>query len=208
MAFDLQEQEQIAELKAWWQDWGKYLAAVVVAGLVGYAGYAGWNAYQSSEAEAAAEIYAKAELMADDLPKLRAEVEKLQSQYGGTGYAARATLLAAKVAASSGDFKSAQTQLQWVLGHGNEAGLRDAARLRLAAVNLDMKQYDAALAALQGREEEASTALFAEARGDVLVEKGDAAGARDAYKQAIAKLEKSAPSYQYLEVKLAALGNG
>ncbi|WP_035051963.1 YfgM family protein [Andreprevotia chitinilytica] len=208
MAFDLQEQEQIAELKAWWQDWGRYLAVAVVAGLVGYAGWQGWSSYQEKQAHAAAEIYVKVEVLgATDAAKLRPDVEKLQNEYAGTGYAARATLLLAKAFADAGDFKSATTQLQWVAGHADEAGLRDAARLRIAAVALDQKQYDAALAALQGREEEASMPLFSEMRGDIMIEKGDVAGARDAYKQTLAKLEKGAPNYQFVEVKLAALGN-
>lgn len=207
MAFDLQEQEQIAELKAWWKDWGKYLAAVLAAAGIGYVGWQGWNAYQSSDAQSAAEIYAKAELLGNDAAKLKVEAQKLQNEYGSTGFAARATLLAAKASAGNGDLKDAALQLQWVIGHAGEAGLRDAARLRLAAVNIDLKQYDAALAALKGREEAASTALFAEASGDVLAEKGDVAGARDAYKQALAKLDKDAPNYPFVEVKLAALGN-
>ncbi|WP_283149684.1 YfgM family protein [Silvimonas soli] len=208
MAFDLQEQEQIAELKAAWADWGKYLAGAVVVGLLAYGGWTGWSAYQSSVAEKAGAAYAQLETdLTGDTAKILADADVLKKDYATSPYAPRAALLAAKASARAGDLKSAQTQLEWAIAHASESEIRDAARLRLTAVQLDQKQFDAALKTLAARENDSYTPLFAEARGDVLAAKGDNSGARDAYKDALAKLGKDAPNVRFVEVKLEALGN-
>ena len=213
MAFDLQEQEQIAQLKGLWNDWGKsaLIAALVV--LAAWGAYTGYNAWQDSKAEGAADLYSQlqADLPTDptkspDAVKVRADADKMKQSYADSGLTARATLLAAKASARAGDLKSAQTELQWVVDHAKEVEMRDAARLRMAAVLLDQKSYDDAVKALSGREGEANAGLFAEARGDVFAAKGDNNAARDAYKEALAKLAKDAPNAQFVTVKLEALG--
>lgn len=207
MAFDLQEQEQIAEFKAWWNDWGKWLAGALVAVFAGWGAWAGWESYQLSQAHQAGELYSQAEAQLHNEPAKVAEtVKSIEQQYSSTAYAARASLLAAKAGVNASNPADAEVQLKWAIANAKEAPLRDVARLRLAALQLDAGQFDVALTTLQTREDEAFTALFAEARGDVLVEKGDKAGARDAYRDAQAKLPKDAPNLKFVEVKLEALG--
>ncbi|MBB5190360.1 putative negative regulator of RcsB-dependent stress response [Silvimonas terrae] len=208
MAFDLQEQEQIAELKAAWESWGRFVAGAVVIALIGYLGWTGWNWYANKQAQAAGDEYSVFEkAYGVDPTKAGAQADALKKDYPNSPFTTRAALLAAKGAADAGDTKTATDQLTWVIAHSAESAVRDAARMSLAAVELDQKQYDVALKTLSGRENESYTALFAEARGDVLAAKGDAAGARDAYKDALAKLDKSAGNARFVEVKLAALGN-
>ncbi|GHD62914.1 YfgM family protein [Jeongeupia chitinilytica] len=207
MAFDLQEQEQIAEFKAWWNDWGKWLAGAVVAALAVWGGWAGWEHRQASQAHQAGDLYSQAETqLQTDPAKLAGTAKTIEQQFGSTGYAARASLLAAKADINASKPADAEAQVKWAIANAKEAPLRDVARLRLAAIQLDAGQFDAALATLQAREDDAYTALFAEARGDVLVEKGDKAGARDAYRDAQSKLPKDAPNLKFVEVKLEALG--
>ncbi|UXY14252.1 tetratricopeptide repeat protein [Chitiniphilus purpureus] len=210
MAFDLQEQEQIAQFKAWWQSWGKYLTGLAVAGLVAFAGWQGWNRYQQHQAEAAAAIYAQVEAgaLAGDTAKARSEADRLKQEYAGTAHAPRAALLAAKISVDKGEVDQAQAQLRWVAAQAKETDLRDAARLRLAAVQLDQKQFDAALTTLNAAESTGMAGLVAEMRGDVLVEKGDAKGAEQAYQQALSKLPKDAPNLQFVQIKLDALKKG
>ncbi|WP_432721061.1 tetratricopeptide repeat protein [Jeongeupia wiesaeckerbachi] len=207
MAFDLQEQEQIAEFKAWWNDWGKWLAGALIAGLAAWGGWAGWQSHQASQSRDAGELYGQAETqLLNDPAKLAETTKSIEQKYGSTAYAARASLLAAKADVNASKPADAETQLKWAIANAKEAPLRDVARLRLAALQLDAGQFDAALATLQTREDDAFTALFAEVRGDVLVEKGDKAGARDAYRDAQSKLPKDAPNLKFVEVKLEALG--
>lgn len=209
MAFDLQEQEQIAEFKAWWESWGKSIAVGVLIVFVGYFGWKGWNSYLETQSAKAGVMYASLETLAGgkDVAKVKAAAELLKKEYAGTPYAARAALLLAKADADAGEAAAAMVQLQWVVANAKEPGLRDVSRLRLAALQLDDKKFDEALATLKGNEETSFAGLFFEAKGDVQLLKGDKAAARESYQQAIVKLQKDAPNVKFVEVKLEALGN-
>lgn len=206
-AFDLQEQEQIAEIKAWWAQWGKWLIALAIALPVAYVGQYGWKAYQKSQADAAATAYAGVEkaFQAKDAAKTRAEAEAMTKAQSGHALTSRAMLLAAKLAHDAKDLDKSRTALEWVVANAKEDGVADVARLRLAAVQLDQKQFDAALKTLDKPKGAAFDGLFADARGDVLAIKGDAKGARQAYEQALAQLEKDAPARDLIEIKLSSL---
>ncbi|WP_348944852.1 tetratricopeptide repeat protein [Chitinibacter sp. FCG-7] len=205
-AFDLQEQEQIAELKAWWQSWGKSLAIAVITALLAYAGWTGWQTWQKHQSAKAADLYAQLQTQAMDEAKFKATLTTLKSDYQSTAYAARAALAAAKLAYLNGKPEAAREELKWVIANAKEVNLRDTAKLRLASVLLDDKKIDEALALIKTPEEESYSPLFAEMRGDLLLAKNDVAGAADAYRQAIAKLPKDAPNLKLVEVKLDVLG--
>ncbi|MCX7205042.1 MAG: tetratricopeptide repeat protein [Proteobacteria bacterium] len=209
MAFDLQEQEQIAQFKAWWDSWGKLIAVGFVAALVAYVGWKAWNAHLASQSAKAGVLYAELDKLAalKDAAKMKPVVESLKKDFTSSAYTPRAALLLAKTSVDAGDVATATTQLQWVIASAKEAGLRDVSRLRLAAVQLDQKKFDDALATLKTSEESSFAGLFFEAKGDVLLIKGDKAAARESYKQAVAKLPKDAPNVKFVEVKLEALGN-
>ncbi|QZA76413.1 tetratricopeptide repeat protein [Deefgea tanakiae] len=205
-AFDLQEQEQIATLKAWWQSWGKWLALSVAAFLIGFAAWAGWQKYQKTQIVKAAEVYAQIEANLAEDGKFKAGVALLKSDYTKTPYAPRAAMIAAKLQYLKGDAAAARTELQWVIDHSTEAALRDSARLRMASILLEDKKFTEALALMKTPEEEGFSPLYAEQRGDIYVAKGEPVAAADAYRQAIAKLPKDAPNLKLVEIKLDVLG--
>ncbi|HEY9103006.1 YfgM family protein [Chitinimonas sp.] len=208
-AFDLQEQEQIAELKAWWALWGKLVIAALVAVLLGYFGSMGWRAWQKSQGEAAADAFTAVEqaYATKDVVKTRAAADAMSKSQAGHALTARAMLLAAKVAFDAGKLDEAKSALQWVESNAKEDAVVDIARLRLAAVLMDQKQYDEALKTVAAPKVEGYASNFADLRGDALALKGDAAGARKAYQEALQKLEQAdAPARNLLETKLAALG--
>lgn len=207
MAFDLQEQEQIAELKAFWHDYGRHIAAGLLLAAVLLGAWKGWQFWQNNQVAKAAAIYAKVDEAAKDADKLKPIVAELKADYASTAYASRAALIAARAAFDKNDLAAAQTELKWVIENSSEAGLRDTARLRLAYVLIDDKKLDEALAQVKSAEEPSFSALYAEVRGDVLALKGDKAGAVEAYKQALAKMTKGAASFQFVEIKMEALGN-
>ncbi|WP_410498013.1 YfgM family protein [Chitinibacter sp. S2-10] len=205
-AFDLQEQEQIAELKAWWQSWGKSLATAIATALVLYAAWTGWQTWQKSQAAKAADLYVQLQSQAMDQSKFDVTLAALKNDYKSTPYTARAALAAAKLAYMKGNPAKAKEELNWVIANAKEVNLRDSAKLRLAAVLMDEQKLDEALNLVKTPEEESYSPLFAEMRGDVLLAKNDKAGAADSYRQAIAKLPKDAPNLKLLEVKLDVLG--
>ncbi|MGE5470792.1 MAG: tetratricopeptide repeat protein [Bacteroidota bacterium] len=206
--YDLEEQEQIASLKTWWKMYGNLVSGVVVAASVAVIGWQGWNWYQRSQTAQASAIYGVLEqaVAARDAQKIKAAAGELAEKFGGTSYAALGAMLAAKQSFEAGDLKTARTQLTWAAEHGKDE-LKDLARLRLAAVQLDEQAYDEALKQLEAAHAEAFDGRFLEMKGDVLVAQGKKADARAAYKAALDKSEgKAGSARELLQLKLDSLG--
>ncbi|HLS85808.1 MAG TPA: tetratricopeptide repeat protein, partial [Burkholderiales bacterium] len=128
---DLEEQEQLAALKAWWKENGTLVVAVVLAASVAFAGWTGWNRYKSGQAAEASVLYealTKAVQAGDD-KAVREAGGTLVESYSGTHYAALGALLAARHYFDQGDLKNARAQLQWVIEEAPSDDLRDIARL-------------------------------------------------------------------------------
>jgi predicted negative regulator of RcsB-dependent stress response len=209
MPLDLEEQEQLAELKAWWKQHGNRLAAMILAVAVGFAGWVAFRSYSQSQTLQASVLYdtvSKA-AQANDAKALRDASGALAENYAGTAYASMGALLSARYYFDREDLKSAKAQLQWVIERGSSDDFRSLARLRLAAVLLDEKAYDEALKQLEAAPAAAYEAQYAALRGDILVAKNQAADARAAYKLALEKADKkNAPFQESVRMRLDALG--
>ncbi|MFT3804388.1 MAG: tetratricopeptide repeat protein [Burkholderiaceae bacterium] len=208
MAYDLQEQEEIEGIKAFWNRWGNLLLTVVTVVLLTVAGYMGWQRYQASQAAQAAAVYGQLQQAASakDLAKVKETAGTIFEKYGGTVYGEMAALLAAKAYLEAGDAKAARAPLQWAADKAKDDEFRQVARVRLAGVLLDEKAYDEALAVLGTAPSEAFAGLFADRRGDVLAAQGKADEARAAYKLALDKTRDGNPLRRLIEVKLEGLG--
>jgi len=208
MAYDLQEQEQLEELKAWWKDYGRLviLGATVAALAIG--GFQGWRYYRHSQSLAAVALYEQLEHAgrAGDRKKVSAIATELSANYASTPYAAFAALSAARMSFESRDLAEAKARLTWVMEHARLEELRDIARLRLTGVLLDEKSFDEALKLLEARPGEAMTSLYADLRGDILAAQGKSADARDAYQLALDRSEAGSPYRATLQLKLDSLG--
>ena len=209
MALDLEEQEQVDELKAWWKQHGGLIGAVVLAAAVAFAGWQGWRWYQVSQSTQASVLYdtvTKA-AQANDAKALRDAAGTLVETYPRTLYASMGALVAARYYFDRNDLKTAKAQLQWVRDHSPSDDFKDLARLRLAAVLLDEKAYDEALKLLEAKPAEAYEAQYAAMRGDILLAKNQAADARAAYKLALEKSDKKDGGFQEsVRMRLEALG--
>jgi predicted negative regulator of RcsB-dependent stress response len=208
MAFDLEEQEKIDALKAWWKAHGNtvLLALAVFAATV--LGVQGWRSYQKKQAQQASVMFEAVQNLAKsgDSRKLRDAAGQLMERYPRTPYAVRAALLAARANYEAGDAKSAKAQLQWVIEHATEEEARDMARLRLAAVLADEKLYPEALKRLEEKHGASFDGLYADLRGDILAAQGKTAEARAAYQSAIDKMDKKSAYRRLVQMKLDALG--
>ncbi|WP_028312847.1 YfgM family protein [Derxia gummosa] len=213
MAYDHQEQEQLEALKAWFQTWGKAIAAGAVVVAAAFGGWQGWQAWQQKKANAAALVYdelqqAAQAAKADDVKRLAGT---LAADYKGTAYAAMGALVAAKAELAGGDAKGAQAHYEWVIANAKLEEFAAMARLRLSGVLLDQKDYDAALKAVSTGMPAAFEALAADRRGDVLAAQGNKAEARKAYVEALDKLAVKRENQglrQIIEIKRDALGEG
>jgi predicted negative regulator of RcsB-dependent stress response len=206
--YDLEEQEQIDEIKAWWKQYRSLVLLVVVAAAVTLGGIQAWRYHQSRQALEAGELYSQLQgaVGSGEQKKVQDIAAALVEKYPRTGYATFAALAGAKAAFDSGDAAGARTRLQWVVENGRDDETRDIARLRLAAVLLDEKQYDAALKLLEARQVDALSALYADLKGDVLVAQGRSNDARSAYQLALDKSDARSAHRALIQIKLDALG--
>jgi len=205
-SYDLEEQEQLAALKAWWKEHGGgvALAAILVASAI--AAWNGWTWYQRSQAAEAAALYDTLQkaARANDLKATRDTAGSILENYPRSTYAPLAALVSAKVVFQAGDLKTARAQLQWVVEHAKSEEMRSIAALRLSSVLLDDKDPDAALKALEAKPHTGFESLYAAQRGDILMVQGKRAEARKAYEAALEKAE-AGPLREGLRLKLEAL---
>jgi predicted negative regulator of RcsB-dependent stress response len=206
--YDLEEQEQIDALKAWWRQNGRFVVVVVVAAALAALGTAGWRYYRTQQNEQASQVFAELEKAArgNNLKQVRELSTQLADQYGRTTYAALGALVVAKAEFEAGDLKAAATRLEWAAEHARDDETRAIATLRLAGVRLDEKKFDEALKLLEQQPPEPFVSLYADLKGDVLAAQGKAADARNAYQHALEKLPPEGLYRALVQVKLDGLG--
>lgn len=206
--YDLEEQEKLDDLKAWWQQWGNLVSGVVLAVALGILGVQAWRWWQGSQAEQASVLFTAvdAAAKANDVEKAKEASAQLGARFGGTGYAPRAALLVAKLMFDAGDTAGATAQLQSVLDRSNEDELKQVARIRLAEIQFDAKQYDDALRTLDAKRDEPFAGVYEDLRGDILAAAGRTSEARTAYQTALTKLDAKSPYYSFVQAKLDAIG--
>ncbi len=208
MAYDLEEQEQIAEIKAWWKRYGNLVLLATTAALLTVAAHQGWRYYRHQQAQSAITLYEQLEQAerAAEHKKVRDIAAQITNKYGPTVYATMAALASAKAAFLTGDLATAKAQLQWVVDNARDDEIKDIARLRLAGVLLDEKNYDAALKLLEKKPVESLAGLYADLKGDILAAQGKHAEARSAYQLALDKSESGSAYRATIQLKLDALG--
>lgn len=208
MAYDLEEQEQLESLKAWWNQYGNVITWVLIAGLLAFAAWGGWNYWKRTQARDAALLYEQVTKAADarDADRVKRAATDLESKFGGSAYGPMSALVAAKTLYDAGDLAGAKAQLQWAIDHG-DGEYAHLARVRLAGVLLDEKAYDQGLALLKEDPPAPFVALYADRRGDLLAAQDKRDGARTAYRLALDKLGAGdAGMRQVIQFKLDALG--
>jgi len=206
-SYDFEEQERLAELKAWWEDNRVYVYGAVAAAVIAFGGWKGWQFWQMRRDEDAAALFlpvSEAQRTGDP-KKIAAAAEKVVAAQPGSFYASQSALIAAKTAFEAGNLDEARKHLEWVMNKGASVH-RGVARVRLAAVLLEQKKYDEALAILDANKEPGFVALAADMRGDVMLAQGRLDEARAAYRLAIEKSDARNPVKGIAQTKLNALG--
>ncbi len=207
MAYDLEEQEQLDEFKAWWKKNGSMATNLVLAALVAFAAWKGYSYYQNTKAVEASALYQT--LVVTDLAKtteIKAQSAKLMEEFSGTPYAGRAAVFAAKANFAANDSKSAKSQLEWATKNAKESAVKAIASLQLAGILFEEKSYDEANKVLAAITDKGYEGLKANMLGDVLLAQGKQAEAKKAYQAALEGLDAQGKMYQYTQQKLESLG--
>ena len=205
---DLEEQEQLDQLKHFWKQYGNWItwALILVLGT-----FAGWNFYQrwqQSQASQAAALYDELERVAKtgDVTKLDRVIGDMKEKFPATTYAQQAALLSAKAYFDAGKIEQAKASLSWVAEKSPDEGYQAIARLRLAAVLMESKSYDDAMKQLSGTFPAEFAALVADRRGDIFSLQGKKPESRAEYEKAYRAFGDRAEYRRLVEVKLNALG--
>ncbi len=209
MAYDLDEQEQIDQLRAWWAKYGTAVLTVLVVAMAVLGGWRGWQWYQTSQAVQARGYFEALEEAGrqqgdESVARINAAMQTLRSEFGSTDYAARGALVAASALASRNELQGARAQLEWLAQTKNPT-LLPVAKLRLAGILLEQKEFDAALVQLADPPAP-FVGLYADRRGDILSAQGKGGAAREAWTQAIESLGVANPLTPVVKLKLDALG--
>ena len=174
MAYNLQDQEQIDELKAFWANNGNRLMWLAVIALAVFAGWRAWNWYHDGQAQDAAREYAGLLSAADagKIEQVRERYDAIQKGYGSSVYAGMAGLRAAEAFAKANQPDAAAAALENVMKNSTEPGFKPIAGVRLAGLLLDQKKYDEATKAIDsgniGPVSGEMAASVADRRGDIL----------------------------------------
>jgi predicted negative regulator of RcsB-dependent stress response len=205
---DLEEQEQLDELKHFWKTYGNLITWILIAVL---GTFAAWNTYQywqRSRASQAAALYDEFErtAVAGDMARMERAWGDMKDRFGSTTYAQQAALLASKVWFDSDKPDAAKDALRWVIDKSDDEGYRAIARLRLATILIGQKAYDEAAKELAASVPKDFEPLVADRKGDLASIQGKKADAISEYQKAVRLLDGKADYRRLVEVKLIALG--
>ncbi len=205
---DLEEQEQLDQLKAFWKQYGNLITWALIDVL---GAFAAWNLYQrwqTSQATDASALYDELDRVAKsgDLAKVERVFTDIKDKFPSTTYAQQGALLAAKTYFEAGKATESKAALTWVAEKSSDDGYQAIARLRLAAVLVNDKAYDDALKQLGGKFSPEFSPLVADRTGDVFMLQGKKAEARAEYEKAYKEFDERTEYRRLVEVKLNGLG--
>lgn len=203
-------EQELDALKSWWKENGGTLVVGIAIGLGGVFGWTWWQDHLRTQAEEASQIYQQltGDAAVGKHDAVRSRAAAIIESYPKTGYAALAALIAAKSAFEENDFDQARRRLEWVIDNSDSASFKDMARLRLARILIEEGKPDEAMAVVESVEQEAFGASANEIRGDILITRGNAQGAREAYLQALGSGVLDGATRSRVQIKLDDLGSG
>lgn len=206
---DLEEQEQLEQLKAFWGQYGNAITWGLVLILVVFASWNALQYWQRNQAAQAAALYDEVErsVGSGDSSKMQRAFDEMKTRFPSTPYAQQAALLLAKAAMQSNKLDEAKGALRWASEQGKDSALGTIARLRLSSVLLEAKEFDEAIKVLQSDPVDAEfLAVVQDRRGDVLTAQGDRAAAIESYKKAYTGSAAKPDLQRLVRIKLNALG--
>jgi predicted negative regulator of RcsB-dependent stress response len=205
---DLEEQEQLDDIKHFWKQYGNPISGVLIAVLGSFAAWNGYQYWQRGQAEQAAALFDEVERVSreGDAEKLGRAFGEMKDRFAATAYAPQAGLLVAKTLSESGKQDEAKTALVWVADKSKDPGYAAVGRLRLAGLQLEAKAYDEALKTLDTAFPEEFVALQADRRGDVYMAQDKKAEAKEQYLKAYQRMGEGVDYRRLVVVKLNSLG--
>ena len=200
--------DQLANLKNWWKQYGQALIVGVIIGLLLLAGGNYWRQYKIKRAETASLLYESllTDLQQGKSDSVSAAATKLMQDYEATPYAGKSALLMARLRFDAKDVAGMRTHLEWAMKNATEVAVQHSARLRLGRLLLDQGETAAVLALVNIKDTNGFVSEYEELKADALLAQGDRDGARRAYQAAIEKTPRASLYLQALTMKRDNLG--
>ena len=192
---DLEEQEQLDQLKHFWKQYGNVITWTLIAVLGVVAAWNGFNFWQRNQSVHAAAMYDEVEKVVRGGDPLKAEraFSDMKERFPSAVYTQQAGLLVAKMAHEAGKADSSRAILVWLVENASDKGYSSVARLRLSALLIQVKSFDDALKLLNSGISGEFLALADDRRGDIYILQGKKVEAKTEYRRLVG-------------VKLSALG--
>jgi predicted negative regulator of RcsB-dependent stress response len=207
MALDLEEQEQVDELKALWKKYGAYITRGVIVFFVLYGLFQGWGYYQTKQSLSASELYQSIVVLDEKNTKdILEKSQKLMDDYSGTPYAGRAAILFAKASYLEGLKDKAKEKLEWASRHAKESATESIAIIQLGQILVEEKKYEDALKRVNEVDNEGYLGLSNDLKGDILNAMGKKEEAKKAYQEALKRFGPKDPYAKFTQEKLESLG--
>lgn len=186
MAYSIEEEQEINQLKEWWKENGKTIIVAFILGVGGMFGWRYWQTYQANQiAEASAGYDALIYAAEQDSTAQKAKLAEFVQANSKTSYAVFALFDEAKNAVEKQDFAGAEIALQQVLTQSQDELLTSLSALRLSAVQFQLGQLDNALSTLEKVKSAGFNARKTLLAGDIQLAKGDVAAAKNSFEQVL-----------------------
>lgn len=205
---DLEEQEQLEELKHFWNkngNWISWLLIIILGSLAAWNGYQWWQKNQGMQASAMFDEVEKV-IKSGDAPKIDRAFSDMKERFPSAYTTQQAGLLVAKNHYEAGRADQSKAALKWLMDSGNDEGLVSVARLRMSAILVDAKAYDEALKVLETGIAEEFAALASDRRGDIYLLQDKKAEARTQYEKAYKAFGDQSDYRRLVTFKLNSLG--
>lgn len=205
---DLEEQEQLDQIKHFWSQYGNLISWVLIVIFGSFAAWNGWNYWQKNQASKAAALYDEVDraALAKDADRMQRALSDMQAQFAGTTFASQAALQAGKTLFDAGKLPEARAALAWAAAESSDEAYKAVARLRMAALDIEAQAFDEALKTLEAPVPKSFEPLVADRRADVLMAQGKTEEAKAQYQIAWKGLSSRTEYRRLVEVKLASLG--
>ena len=194
---DNTEEEQVEQIKKWWNRNGKQIIAGAVIGLAGIWGWNTYSDYQDKQSLNARSLYLS---YASDSNNLGA-YDKLTTDFSSSTYSDQAILLMAKYLFDAGSYTQALGVIEPLINNPSSV-ISNTAALRAASIYLQLGQHDQALSILEGQSEDRFSGLIYNLMGDIYLDLDNRSEAQKYYGLAIDNISENSNLSQLIQIKL------
>ena len=194
---DNTEEEQVEQIKKWWNSNGKQIIAGAVIGLAGIWGWNTYSDYQDKQSLNARGLYLS---YASDSNNLGA-YDKLTTDFSSSSYSDQAILLMAKYLFDAGSYTQALGVIEPLINNPSSV-ISNTAALRAASIHLQLGQHDQALLILEEQSGDGFSGLIYNLMGDIYLDLGNRAVAQKYYSLSIDNVTENSNLTQLIQIKL------